>query len=86
MLVYYATFQTRGLSDVAEFQSKIERDAWVNFQDTASKELGITAENCTWARKAIRCTEKIRRLISSPTVIKKTDIINDSQTWYIRSA
>lgn len=60
--MFYATFKGIGDTDIMAFETKQERDDWVNFQDTFSKALGENADNCTFGRKRISAERAEKRI------------------------
>lgn len=79
-MYYYATFKGIGLSDIAVFKSKKDRDNWVNFQDPYSKALGSNSTNCTFDRMAISSSEAEKRI---KTMRHTEDLFNADIAWYV---
>lgn len=78
--MYYATYKNAGNSDIAAFNTKQQRDDWVNFRDPFSKTFGANSENCTFKRMAIS-NEEAEQKIKHMQHTK--DNINNGQEWYI---
>ena len=50
--MYYATFKGLKKGDIAEFNTKQERDNWVNFKDDFSVFVDNAPDNCVFERMA----------------------------------
>lgn len=79
---FYATFKGIGCSEIAMFNTKRERDAWVNFQDPFSsldkshKEYGIP-------RKALSTKYAVQRIRAALHKALVNDACNQNQKWYL---
>lgn len=78
--MFYATFKGIGYSDIAVFQTKQDRDDWVNFRDSYSKVLRINKDSCTFERIPLS-SKKAKQIIK--TMIYVEDKLCLSQGWYI---
>lgn len=77
--MYYATYKNIGETDIAAFQTELERDDWVNFKDPYSKALGVDAANSTFERVTMTAEEAMQRI---ETMLHKEDKFNAGQEWY----
>lgn len=80
IIMFYATYKNVGESDIAVFQSKQERDNWVNFKDPYSKAVNINVNNSTFKRIAISVDEAESRI---KTMLHMKDEFNAGQEWYV---
>ncbi len=84
--MFYAKFRGIKNSDVAEFQTKQERDEWVNFQDEFSRDFGTTHDNCVFEREKLTDKNEIRSVIEDKNIPAAQDEILFYIKWYIRSS
>lgn len=78
--MFYATYKNVGESDIAAFQSKSERDDWVNFKDPYSKAVNINVNNSTFERMPLPADEAKPRI---KTMLHIKDEFNVGQEWYV---
>lgn len=78
--MFYATYKNIGESDIAAFQSKSERDDWVNFKDPYSKAVNINVNNSTFERMPLPADEAESRI---KTMLHMKDEFNVGQVWYV---
>lgn len=81
--MFYATFKDIGETDIAAFETEKERDDFVDFQDTYSKSIGRTVDNCTFERIALD-TEQAEKRIGS--MIHTIDDFDSKTHWYIQNS
>lgn len=81
---YYATYKGLGITDIAIFKSKEERDRWVGFKDNYSLIMGTTRDNVIFERTVFLDKEVINYLdqLSNKEFVKD---FNKNQLWFIRS-
>lgn len=83
--MYYATYKGIGISDITVFESRQERDNWVEFQDAFSLICGATKENATFERIVFTNKKEIIQVITNKNIKKVVDTYNMKQWWYLRS-
>lgn len=82
---FFATFNDIGVSDIIEFPTKEERDAWINFQDELSLFFGTTKENAPFARVELTDETVINSVINDHTILHIVDENNPHQINHLRS-
>ena len=56
--------ETDTITEVFVFDTAVDRDRWVNFQDDFSEEMHITADNCIFRRAAVTA-DKLAEMLDS---------------------
>ena len=85
MKKYYATFKGINHSDIAEFDTKRDRDNWVNFKDPFSISVGNTPEDCIYERMALDDPRIINKVIKNRNIHTVQDEFVPGAKWYLRS-
>lgn len=78
--MFYATYKGIGESDIAEFEKKEDRDAWVSFNDAFSISHGVTSDNATFQRKNLSESTAKRKIRNR---LHTQDKSNSGLKWYI---
>lgn len=83
--MYYATFKGIKKGDIAEFNTKQERDNWVNFKDDFSVFVDNAPDNCVFERMALDDEDVINSVINDKAIPTQQDDFLSNVKWYLRS-
>ena len=80
---FYAKFKGTFSNEIEVFNTKRERDDWVNFRDGLSRDLGETKENCIFERQTLSKLYAERKIRKALHKVLVNDEFNKNHKWYL---